>query len=101
MLVMRSDGSAPLRVARGRSLVLLAQLATFLVPILYGKREFVNWDDQIIFEQTHGWKGMGLNNVRWALSSQRRAALRGIPSPLSPHANARGSPLSPLAIATA
>lgn len=67
--------------------MLAGQLAASL-PLLLGEREFVNWDDQVTFEQTHGWKGLGADNIRWALVSQRCDKPTAHPAPGLPSADA-------------
>jgi hypothetical protein len=50
---------------------LLAAHAAAFAPLLRGARSFVPWDDPENFEQAHGWKGLRLRHLRWALTSQQ------------------------------
>lgn len=59
---------------QGRTFVLLLSLAS-IFPLFIGTREFVQWDDPQNFEDTHGWKGLRIENVKWAFVAQRCSSL--------------------------
>ena len=69
-------GVAPFEIERDRDAVLPAAwialalgLLTFAVfsPALWN--EFVHWDDQVNFIKNRGYRGLGLDQLRWMFST--------------------------------
>ena len=64
-----------LTLCAGAVLLVGAHVLAYM-PLFFGSREFVNWDDPSNFEETHGWKGLTMQHIKWDFSAQQCALPR-------------------------